>query len=450
MAAIGHNVRTMRQTIQVFLLSLVLSCVAEVWAETTSEPPLTLQDAVATALAQHPSLRVGEATVAAARYRVRQQEAGYLPRGGYTYSFTHQQRPITAAVGGVQLDGGQQRTQSIAQVYDFHSTNLSLSQVLFDFGRTLDAIRAASASVEASAADVETTRQTVIFTTKQAYYGLLSSQRLLRVAEETVRQNQTHLEVAQARLEVGVAPRFDVTQAQVQVSNAQLNLVSAQNTVARGRETLRTAMGSTSPFAFTLVDALDRREVTISDEDLVLLAYTHRPELRSLRAQQKAALERASSLRKQYLPSLSGAAQYNWTGRGYPLQEGWNMGLTLSVPLFDDILTTAQVGEAQANLQGLTAQEDDLRQRVAFEVRDGLLELRRADASIRVSQDTEVQARENLALAEGRYQVGVGNIIELTDAQTSLTSARANAIQARYTFQTALAELEKAIGRGVD
>jgi len=219
-----------------FLLSMVLGT-SELWADTATGPPLTLQDAVATALAQHPTLRVSEADVAAARYRVRQQEAGYLPRGGYTYSFTHQQRPVTAAVGGVRLDGEQQRTQSVAQVYDFHSTSLGFSQVLFDFGRTLDAIRAASANVESSMADVETTKQTVIFTTKQAYYGLLSSQHLLGVAEETVRQNQQHLEVAQARLEVGVAPRFDVTQAQVQVSNAQLNLVSAQNTVARGRET---------------------------------------------------------------------------------------------------------------------------------------------------------------------------------------------------------------------
>lgn len=431
-----------------FLLSLLFGML-EVWAD-ANDPPLTLQDAIATALAQHPTLRVGEANVAAARYRVHQQAAGYLPRGGYTYSFTHQQRPVTAAVGGVRLDGEQQRTRSVAQVFDFHSTSLGFSQVLFDFGRTLDAIRAASASVEASMADVETTKQEVIFTTKQAYYGLLSSQHLLRVAEETVRQNQKHLEVAQARLEVGVAPRFDVTQAQVQVSNAQLNFVSAQNTVARGRETLRTAMGSTAPLAVTLVDALDRHEIKGSDEDLVQLAYTHRPELRSLRAQQKAATERASSLRKQHLPQLSSAAQYSWTGRGYPLQDGWNIGLTLSVPLFDNILTTAQVGEAQANLQGLVAQGDDLQQRIAFEVRDSVLELRRADESIRVGQATETQARENLALAEGRYQVGVGNIIEVTDAQASMTSARANVIQALYNFQTARARLEKAIGQSID
>ena len=434
----------------VLTLLCSMSCLCGLRNVAASDLPLTLQEAVETALAQHPTLRIGAATIAAAQQRVAQQQAGYLPRGGYTYSFTHQQRPVSAAVGGVRLDGEQQRVRSVAQVFDFHSTNVSLSQVLFDFGRTLDSIRSAAATVEARVADLETTRQVVILNTKQAYYGLLSAQRLLRVAEETLQQNQKHLEVAQARLEVGVAPRFDVTQVRVQVSNARLNLVSAQNTVALGRETLRTAMGSTQPFAFTLVDALDRRSVTFNDADLVPMAYANRSELGSLRAQQKAAAMRTSALRKQYLPLLSSNAQYSWTGRGYPLQDGWNLGVTVSLPLFDDILTTAQVGEAQADAQGLAAQEDDLRQRIALEVRSSLLELGRADESIRVSQETEVQARENLALAEGRYQVGVGNIIELTDAQTSVTSARANAIQALYNFKTALVQLEKATARSLD
>jgi outer membrane protein len=411
--------------------------------------PLTLPEAVTTALTHHPTIRVGEATITAAQQRVRQQAAGYLPRGAYTYSFTRQQRPITAAVGGVQI-GGAQQTRSFSQLFNFHSTNVSLSQVLFDFGRTLDAIQSASAAVEATAADLETTRQGIIFNTKQAYFGLLSSQHLQRVAEETVQQNQKHLEAAQARFEVGVAPRFDVTQAQVQVSNAELNLVTARNNVALGHETLRTAMGLTEATEFIPVDTLDRQSLSVSDNDILHRAYANRPELHSVWAQQKAAAEHVSELQKRYLPSITGNAQYNWTGREYPLQEGWVLGLVLTVPLFDSILTTAQVGEAQADQRRLTAEEENLRQQIALEVRRSLLEVRRTNESIRVSEQTEVQARENLALAEGRYQAGVGNILEVTDAQTSLTSARANTIQALYNYKTAVAELEKAVGRGLE
>lgn len=189
---------------------MVLCCYADTTSIAETEKTLTVQEAVATALTHHPTVRIGATAVEAAQARVHQQIAGYLPRGAYTYAVTRQQRPLTSAVGGVQVGGGQQRTFS--QIFNFHSTNFSMSQLLFDFGRTLDAIHSASASVDASTADLETTRQTVIVNTKQAYYGLLSSQQLLGVAEETVRQNQKHLEDAQARLEVGIAPRFDVTQ----------------------------------------------------------------------------------------------------------------------------------------------------------------------------------------------------------------------------------------------
>jgi outer membrane protein len=412
--------------------------------------PLTLHEAVATALTHHPTIDVGKAEIVAAQQRVRQQEAGYLPRGAYTYSFTRQQKPVTTAVGGIQIEDGQQQQRSLSQIFNFHSTNVSLSQMLFDFGRTLDAIQSASAAVEASTADLETTRQAIIFNTKQAYYGLLSSQHLQRVAEETVRQNQKHLEDAQARFEVGIAPRFDVTQARVQVSNAELNLVTARNNVALGHETLRTAMGITDATDFIPIDTFDRQPLSVNEVDILRQAYANRPELHSMWAQQKATTERVSELQKQYLPSVTGNAQYNWTGREYPLPEGWVVGVILTVPLFDSILTTAQVGEAYANQQRLIAEEKDLRQQITLEVRRSFLDLRRANESIRVSEQTEVQARENLALAEGRYQAGVGNIIEVTDAQTSMTSARASTIQALYDFKTALAQLERAVGRNLE
>lgn len=438
----------MRGVMLVVWLLLCFFFLAEAQSTAATEKTLTLQEAIDIALAQHPTIRVGQATIEAAQQRVYQQEASYLPRGGYTYVYTRQERPVTAASGGVQLGGGPLR--STAQTYNFNSTNFSISQLLFDFGSTLAAIRAAAASMEASVADLETTRQTVVFNTKQAYYALLSAQRLLQVAEETVQQNQKHLEEAQARFDVGVAPRFDVTQAQVQVSNAELNLITARNNVALGRETLRTAMGITGPFEFILVDTLERRAVPVEDKDLLPQAYAARPELQSIRAQQRSTADQVSSLQKQYLPSLSGNAQYNWTGRDYPLVQGWIWGVTLTMPLFDSILTTAEVGEAKANLRGLKAQEDNLRQQVTLEVRQSLLDLHRAEESIRVSEQTVVQAQENLELAEGRYAAGVGNIIEVTDAQVSLTSAQANNIQALYTYKTALAQLEKAVGRSLE
>ena len=437
--------RRMRFLAPTLVCFVLLAAQARAQEESAQAPSLTLHEAIDIALRNHPTIRMGQATVEAAQQRVRQQITGYLPSGGYVYTYSRQARPLTSAVGGVDIGGAQQR-RTVTQFFNFNSTNFQINQLLFDFGKTLNEIQAAVAATEASTADLETTKQDVIFNTKQAYYSVLSSQRLLGVAEETIRQNQKHLEEAQARFDVGVAPRFDVTRAQVQLSNAELSRVEARNNVALGFETLRRAMGQNEPLRVTLLEQLEHNPVSLSDEAVMQEAYSRRPELESIKAQQRASAEQVSALKKQFLPSVSGTAQYNWTGREYPLQEGWMWGVTLTMPLFDSILTTTQLGEAQAIHRNLQAQEENLHQQVTLEVNQGLLNLRRAEESIRVNEQTVIQAQENLDLAEGRYAAGVGNIIEVTDSQLAFTLAQANNIKALYDYKTALAELEKAVG----
>lgn len=415
-----------------------------VGAEGPPGSSLTVAECVRIALEKHPSLKGARAQVEAAHQRVWQQAAGYLPRGSYVYNFNRQERPLTAILGGGQVGTVQRRETS--QLFNFNNTLFSMNQILFDFGRNLDSIQAALASERAREADQETTAQSVIFNVKQSYYTVLSSQRLLQVAEETLAQNQKHLEESQARYEVGLAPRFDVTQAQVQVANSALNLVNARNNVALARENLRNAMGLTSPLTAELVDDLVYEKMDLDVDRLLSRAYAVRPELSSFVAQQQAAAERVSALWKQYLPSLSGSAQYNWTGRDFPLRPGWNLGLAFTFPLFDSVLTSAQIGEARAELRSLEAQIEELQQQIVLEVRQAYLNVRQAEESILASETALKQAQENLGIAEGRYSAGVGNIIELTDAQVLLTSARANHVQALANYKTSLAQLERAVG----
>src|SRR5262249_32415080 len=158
----------MRYSLLVTIVWFCLCLRATVPAEATAEITLTLQQALDMTLANHPTLRSEQATVEAAQQRVYQQVAASLPRGTYTYMYSRQERPLTAAVGGVQF-GSEPRERTFSQTFNFHSTNLSISQVLFDFGRTFDLIRSVMASQQASAANFETARQTVILNTKQAY-----------------------------------------------------------------------------------------------------------------------------------------------------------------------------------------------------------------------------------------------------------------------------------------
>ncbi len=415
-----------------------------VGAQGGEKTPLSLEGCIQIALEHHPSLRRMEAEVEAARQRVWQQVAGYLPQGGYAYQFTRQERPLTAILSGGQVGTVERRETS--QLFNFNNTSFSLTQILFDFGRNLDSIQAALASKKAQEASRERVIREVIFNVKNAYYNLLSAHHLRQVAEETLAQSQKHLEEAKARYEIGLAPKFDETQAQVQVANAALDLVTAQSNVELARENLRHAMGLSSPFEAELEDRLSYQKVELDLERLLSRAYKGRPELRGLRAERQAAAERVSSLQKQYLPFLSGSAQYSWTGRDFPLRPGWNLGLAFTFPLLDSVRTTAQVGEAKAQLQSLEAQIEELRQQIALEVRQAYLNVRQSEESIFASEVALRQARENLEMAEGRYLAGVGNILELTDAQVLLSSARGNSVRALANYYISLAQLERAVG----
>ena len=157
-----------------------------------------------------------------------------------------------------------------------------------------------------------------------------------------------------------------------------------------------------------------------------------------------AASQQIAALQKNYLPNVTGDASYVWSGDDYPLQPSWNIGASVNLQVFNGGLTTAQIGEARANLANLKYQEQSLRQQIALQVRQAVLNLTLAHESIRVSEKGLQQARENVELAEGRYKTGVGNIIELTDAQAALTVAEGANVQVLSNYKTAVASLEQA------
>jgi len=203
-------------------------------------------------------------------------------------------------------------------------------------------------------------------------------------------------------------------------------------------------MGLMGPLEFDIVDSLEQPRIEVGDAEALDLAYANRPELKSAAAQVRAAIERIKGIEKDYLPKLTSNNDITFSGRSYPLQENWDVGAAVNLSIFNGGLTTAQVGEAKAVLANLRATEDATRQNVTLEVRTALFNVREAVESIVVADKGLQQARENISLATGRYTTGVGNIIELTDAQTSLVTAEASRVQALVSYRTALATLERA------
>ena len=221
-------------------------------------PSKTLAECIAIAVQQHPSLKAAGASVDAGHQRVWQAASNYLPQLSATYGAARRNASISARTGGSGA------TQS--QTFNFYNTGVSFTQVLFDFGQTLASIRAAQAAEQSLEAELSTQRDTVVLNVKQSYFNLLAAERLLGVADETVHQSQKHLEQAQGRYDVGMAPKFDVTNVQVQLAQSELNQLTARNNMAVARETLRNALGLVGPLDFDIVDYFGTRRVQITAE----------------------------------------------------------------------------------------------------------------------------------------------------------------------------------------
>jgi outer membrane protein TolC len=430
------------------ILVMVLAIAPAAYAEDVIRKGelLTLERCVEIALKRHPNIYAGRGAVDVSRARKGQAESQYYPQIDASAGYTRFQ-PSTISTGSTTVGIRGIRPEE-SNSFEQYNTNVTARQTLFDFGRTWTNVNIQKLNIQASRADLENTEEQVILNVKQAYYNLLRTKRNRVVAEETVRQFEQHLSQAKAFYEVGTKPKFDVTKAEVDLSTARLNLISAENAVRIAVVSLNNAMGVTDAPEYVIDDILSFRKYEMSMEAALENAYANRPELRSIMARKKASEEAVSLARKDYYPFLTGDAGWTWAGEGgeFASGDGWNAGLTISIPIFSGFLTKNQVSEAKANLMILSANEEALRQNVLLEVQQSLLSLHEAEERIGTAALTERQALENFEIATGRYAAGVGNPIEVTDAEIGLVNAKTAHIQALYDYKIARANLEKAMG----
>jgi len=412
-----------------------------------AEPPavvrLTLQEAVETALSRHPSLLASRGELQIQEARVGQARSNFLPQLKLQSDYSR----ATANPTPSWLSGSLTRTDPSNKAYNNYSAGLTLEQLIFDFGKTGASVESARENLRGSDLSEIASRQTVAVNVKVAYFGLLAARRLVQVEEETVRQFEQHLEQVQGFYKAGTRARFDVTKAEVDLTNARLELIKARNTAEVARVTLANAMGVPDRPIGELEDPLTFTKVEISEEQAVQAALANRPELLSLSAQRRAAEASVRSVQRNYFPVLSGIADYTYRGQDFPLAWNWDAGVSLTFPIFSGNLTKSQVAEARANLVVVGANEESLRQNVILEVHEAFSSLKEAEERVQTSDVVVRQAEENLDLANGRFQAGLGASVERTDAQVLLTNAKTSQVQALYDYRTAEARLQKAMGR---
>lgn len=397
---------------------------------------IDLERCVSLALQRHPSIMGAVRGIEAVEGRVGQAKAGYFPQ--LNWSSSAQRVDPYYAPGGYLTSGG--------DIYNQYNTSLNLNQTLYDFRKTAIQVKIQELYADSSRGDLAAARMQVTLGVRQAYYGVLKAQKQREVAAETVEQFRRHLELALTQYETGTKSRIDVTKAEVDLSNARLNLVKGENALKIAIATLNNAMGypEAPPYALKDVPTLTGEEQDF--EGALRIAYDKRPDLRSLTIK-RAAAEQALQLAKTgYYPTITGSAGVGYGGQSFPIDRGWNVAATVSVPLFSGLSTKYQVEEALANLGVARANEEILRQSIHLELRQAYLNVAEARERMVTAEVAVRQAIENRDLANGRYAAGLGNAIEVADAITAVNTAKMNYWSALYDLQAARAAMEKAMG----
>lgn len=392
---------------------------------------LTVDRCVKIALEKHPSIIAGTHAVEAASSRVGQARSGYYPQ--VSLSSDYSKYSLAA-----------DPTNTVLEQY---AADATLTQSIFEFGKTWSQVTIEQRNRDAARADLRDATNQVVLNVRGAYYSVLQAKKSVDVLADTVALFEKHLEQAKGFFETGVKSKFDVTKAEVDLSNAQLNLIRGKNSLRIARVTLNNAMGMPDAPEYEIQDDLSYHAYAVSFEEAVQKAFANRPDLTALVARKEAADESISLARKGFLPALTGNANYTRVDSVYPPeQSGWSAGLTLTFPLFNGFLTHYQVREAKENFNVARANEESLRQQILLDVQQAYLNLHEAGERVGVAELTVRQAEESYDIAKGRYEAGVGSIIEETDALVALRNAKLGLISAQADYKVAEAMLKRATG----
>jgi outer membrane protein len=205
-------------------------------------------------------------------------------------------------------------------------------------------------------------------------------------------------------------------------------------------------MGIDDTSSYNIEDTLSFLEYAITLEDALDRAYQNRPDFKSLMAQKNSASTAVERAKKDYLPSINGKAAYNFVGSEYPLGQGWNAGVVMTMNLFEGNMTKNKVEESIAKARAIEANIASKRLDILLDVKQAYLNLIKAKDAIANTEVQVRQATENLELANLRYNAGIADPLEVTDATVSYSQAKLSNIGALYDFKIAQANIEKAMG----
>jgi outer membrane protein len=402
--------------------------------------PLSLEDAIAVALKQNPRWLAGQREVDVARAQVGVASATLYPNVNLNSQMSRSQN---AGGGG----NNNNNLLNAASGSGLSQVSLNVQQILLDFGRRAENIKAAEKLAQSSAYQAEALRQDVVLEVRQRYYQAHTDHQTVAIQQGVVKNSQRHLLETQGFYRAGLQPLNEVTKAEADLAQAQLDLVLAQTALEQDWVLLNQSLGRSSVEAYELtVVSTERSNFDPPLDRLVDLAYAFRPEARQIAAQIEAATARMEAAYRNRYPTLSANAQTGYRGVNGPLEEFWSVGLNLSFNLFNGFQDRFQAEGFRAQAEALTASLAATRQQVYSDTSRAQISLKNARAAIEAAGVNVRSSQSNFQLARRRYETGLGSNLEYQDAQLLLARAQIGQVQALNRYHLALAEMLRAVG----
>lgn len=401
---------------------------AAAFAQQTQQPMhLTLADAQRLAIQNNPQYSSAKYTAAAAHQQPAQYRAAELPN-------------LTGLLTGVGADNGTRLAAGALNnpaVYSRAAGGIVASQLITDFGRTHNLVGMSNLQAQAQDQASDNTRADVLLGATRAYFDVLRAQAVLKVAQQTVAARQLVFDQISALAQSQLRTELDVSFANVNLSDAKLLQLQAENGINSAEAELAAALGLPNQTTFDVADEPMPAGLPAQADPLIAQAMQNRPDLKDLQLLQAAAERFTRAEHDLYYPTVSGLVAAGGVPVGVSQVPGHYAaaGVNVSIPVFNGGLFKARESEASLKAKAAAQNVADLANRITRDVRVAWLNATTAFQRVSLTQQFVAQAQLALDLAQSRYQLGLSSIVELSQAQLNLTSAQIESSTARYDYQ---------------
>ncbi len=460
---------------------LLLFCFIGIRTEAIEEiqqgATLSLNDCIELALQNSQDIKVYEEYIKMYDYRVGQSKANYFPSIGANVGYN------------LNSSGSKYRSSKTNN----SSANISLNQLIYSFGKVFSQVKMQKFYKIAAEYDLQNEIINVSNDVKSAYYAVLAAKANVDIQKANVRVNERQYNRTKAFFEEGLVSKIDLVNEEVYLSDAKINLVSAENlyqtSIVKLNNTMRIQnppeynIQNTETFNFknnyaevnlvNIANTTTKDDGTIEPKNAVLVtqvekneildnykftkypytleesierAYKNRPDLLSMQATKDAVNEALKYTKKSYYPDLTGSLGYNWQNNAYYNTNGVSVGANLSTNNLNFMEIKLKIKESEAQLEIANQNVEAVKCNIYYDVQNAYINMLQLEKNIPLMQTKVKQTLENYELADARYEVGLGNFIELQDAKENYNNAQMDYVQTIYKYNVALTELQVAMG----